>query len=157
MFVPVLPIWKILLVAPQYREGLAMRIFVNDLRGDLRNINILNHYIGMQAITPESFPEFGYMPWMISLFGGIAILAALVGRRWLAFLGWAGFALFGTVMMIHFAQWLRNYGTNLIPRSAQDRGLHSAFDRKNVLGNFTATSFPEIGGYILAGSDSWAR
>jgi nitrous oxidase accessory protein len=153
MLVPVLPIWKIFLVAPQYREGLEMRIFVNDLQGDLRNINILNHYIGMQTVDPSVFPEFGYMPWMISAFGAVALLAALVGRRWLAFLGWAGFAVFGTVMMTHFASWLHEYGTNLDPKAALDFG---AFTPPLIgtahRGNFTIQSLPHLGGCILLGA-----
>jgi nitrous oxidase accessory protein len=150
MFVPVLPVWKMHLVAPQYREGLDMWIHVNTVRGDLAKINILNHYVGMKAITPESFPEFGYMPWVISLFGGVALLAALVGRRSLAFLGWAGFSLFGTIMMIHFAQWLQDYGTNLDPKAALQLG---AFTPPLLgvakRGNFVIQSFPAIGGVIL--------
>src|SRR5687768_18608337 len=47
------PLWKIHLVAPQYREGLALHIYSHQLVGgnagqDLHEINILNHYIGMK-------------------------------------------------------------------------------------------------------------
>ena len=150
MFVPILPLWRITLIAPQYREGLVMQIFVDDLRGDLRSINILNHYIGMKEIRPESFPEFGYLPWMISLFGGIALLAALVGRRWLAFLGWLGFAAFGATMMFHFANWLTDYGSDLDPKAALKIGAFSPpLFGTNTLGNFTAHSYPSVGAVIL--------
>jgi copper chaperone NosL len=43
------PIWKIDLQAPQYPEGIGLRIWVNQISGfkefDLKNINGLNHYI----------------------------------------------------------------------------------------------------------------
>ncbi|HET9234615.1 MAG TPA: nitrous oxide reductase family maturation protein NosD, partial [Candidatus Eisenbacteria bacterium] len=150
MFFPILPLWRIKLVAPQYREGLVMQIYVNDLRGDLRSINILNHYIGMKEIRPDSFPEFGYLPWMITVFGGIALLAALVGRRWLAFLGWLGFAAFGATMMFHFATWLTDYGSNLDPKAALKIGAFSPpLFGTNTLGNFTAHSYPSVGAVIL--------
>ena len=153
MFLPVLPIWKIFLVAPQYREGLQMLIFVNDLQGDLKNINILNHYIGMQEISAGSFPEFGYLPWALTLFGGVALLAAIVDRRWLAFLGWAGFAAFGTVMMMHFADWMVEYGTNLDPKAALDFGAFTPPMLGTVhRGNFVVTSYPHWGGVILIGA-----
>ena len=49
------PLWRVQLVAPQYPEGLGMRIGINSVKGagpnDLDNINGLNHYIGMQRIT----------------------------------------------------------------------------------------------------------
>ena len=168
MFLPVLPIWRIFLVAPQYREGLQLLIFADNLTGDLRNINILNHYIGMKQITPDSFPEFGYMPAVISLCGLAALAAAVVGRRWLAFLGWLGFAAFGTVMMLHFAAWMKDYGTNLDPHAALDFGsfippLVGTAKR----GNFVIRSYPHAGGYILlaagalgpvlAALDLWSR
>ena len=150
MFVPILPIWRIFLVAPQYREGLRMLIFVNDLQGDLKNINILNHYIGMQQISPESFPEFGFMPWVLSVFGLVALLAAWMGRRWAAFLGWAGFVVFGTVMMTHFQAWLVEYGTNLDPKAALDFGAFTPplFGTAHR-GNFVISSYPHFGGVIL--------
>jgi len=150
MFVPILPLWKIKLVAPQYREGLVMKIYVNDLRGDLRSINILNHYVGMKEIRPDAFPEFGYLPWMLTVFGVIALLAALLGRRWAAFLGWAGFAIFGTTMMFHFAAWLRDYGSNLDPKAALKMGAFTPpLFGTNHLGNFTAHSYPHLGAVIL--------
>jgi len=150
MFVPILPIWRIFLVAPQYREGLQMLIYANTVKGDLRNINILNHYIGMQEITPESFPEFGFMPWVLTAFGLVAILAALVGRRWLALLGWLGFAVFGTVMMFHFRQWMVDYGSNLDPKAALDFGAFiPPLLGTAVRGNFVIQSWPHVGAGIL--------
>ncbi|PKL87902.1 MAG: hypothetical protein CVV23_13145, partial [Ignavibacteriae bacterium HGW-Ignavibacteriae-2] len=48
------PIWRIDLNAPQYPEGIGLRIWVNKITGandfDLQNINKLNHYIGMKKI-----------------------------------------------------------------------------------------------------------
>ena len=54
-FLPVLPIWHMKLWAPQYHEGLHITIYSNTIRGDLQNINTLNHYVGMHAITPDDF------------------------------------------------------------------------------------------------------
>lgn len=150
MFWPVLPVWRIHLVAPQYREGLEMRIHVDDVKGDLRNINILNHYIGMKQISAENFPEFSYLPRVISAFGAVALLAAAVGRRWLAFLGWLGFAVFGTVMILHFADWMHDYGTDLDPKAALDFGAFTPpMLGTKVRGNFVVSSWPHIGGVIL--------
>lgn len=46
------PLWSISLEAPQFPEGINMYIWVNQITGDtestLQNMNILNHYIGMQ-------------------------------------------------------------------------------------------------------------
>ncbi len=150
MFFPILPLWRILLVAPQYREGLVMKIYANDVVGDIDRINILNHYIGMQKIDSATFPEFGYIPWVLTAFGIVALLAAVVGRRWLALLGWLGFAVFGTLMMLHFRGWLVEFGTNLDPKAALDFGEFTPpLIGTAVRGNFTVQSLPFIGGYIL--------
>ena len=53
------PLWQILLWAPQYPEGLTMKIWVNKLSGEVDIINGLNHYIGMKHISVEMFPEIG--------------------------------------------------------------------------------------------------
>ena len=62
------PIWNITLEAPQYPEGIKMYIWINKITGNdeftLQNVNILNHYIGMKPITPESIPELTYFPYM---------------------------------------------------------------------------------------------
>ncbi|HPH47792.1 MAG TPA: hypothetical protein PKU83_12335, partial [Chryseolinea sp.] len=44
------PLWQILMWAPQYPEGLAMKIWINTISGDVKIISALNHYIGMKHI-----------------------------------------------------------------------------------------------------------
>ena len=38
---------------------------------DLKNINSLNHYIGMKAIEPDAIPELRYMPWIVAALAGL--------------------------------------------------------------------------------------
>ena len=117
-FFPVLPIWVMKLYAPQYREGLTLTIYTNTIKGDLQNINTLNHYVGMRAIKADDFDEFEYLPQALSAFGVLALLAALANRRWLAFLGWLIFTAFSAYMFIDYAAWLWKYGHQLDPRAA---------------------------------------
>ena len=117
-FLPVLPVWTMHLWAPQYPEGLKLEIYANTIRGDLQNINTLNHYVGMHAITPQDFKEFTYLPQLLTLFGVMALLAALVNRRWLAILGWLAFSGFAVYMFSDYARWLYHYGHDLDPRAA---------------------------------------
>src|SRR5262245_64297692 len=105
-FLPVLPIWLMKMRAPQYPEGLTLTIYTNTIRGDLQKINTLNHYVGMKHITPQDFREFGYLPLALTLFGVLALLAALVNRRWLAIAGWLLFTGFSAYMFRDYAQWL---------------------------------------------------
>src|SRR5688572_2954165 len=59
------PLWQILMWAPQYPEGLQMQIWINNLTGDVKIISALNHYIGMKHIEVSMFPEFKYMIYIV--------------------------------------------------------------------------------------------
>jgi nitrous oxidase accessory protein len=117
-FLPVLPVWTMKLWAPQYPEGLTLVIYANTIRGDLDKINTLNHYVGMHPIRPDDFSEFSTMPQLLTFFGVMALLAALVNRRWIAIAGWLGFTAFAIVMFRDYANWLWHYGHDLDPRAA---------------------------------------
>ncbi len=117
-FLPVLPIWIMKLWAPQYPEGLTLSIFANTIHGDLDKINTLNHYVGMHRITPNDFSEFHYLPLLLTLFGVVALVAGLLNRRWVAFLGWLAFTAFAAYMFSDYARWLYHYGHDLDPRAA---------------------------------------
>jgi hypothetical protein len=50
------PLWQIMLWAPQYPEGLSMKIWHNNLSGNVDIINGLNHYIGMKQYWGGNVP-----------------------------------------------------------------------------------------------------
>ena len=154
----VTPLWHIALGAPQYPEGLGLQIRINTVAGDtefdLGRINNLNHYIGMRAIEPESIPELRYMPWILAGLIAAGLAVAALGRRKLI-LGWIGaFTLLGIVGIYDFWRWGYDYGHNLdatqaiikIPGMTYQPPL---FGTKQIL-NFTATSLPAMGAWIIA-------
>ncbi len=117
-FLPVLPIWQMRMHAPQYPEGLTLTIYSNTIKGDVDKINTLNHYVGMHQITPTDFKEFTYLPQLLTCFGLMALIAAIVNRRWVAILGWLAFTAFAAYMFTDYIQWLYHYGHDLDPRAA---------------------------------------
>ncbi len=153
----VLPLWEVRLGAPQYPEGLGLRIYAHTVTGikehDLDNINGLNHYIGMQAITPEAIPELVYMPWIIGalVLAGLGIAARGSRRGVLAWL--AVVALLGVVGLWDFWRWEYDYGHNLdmdnaiiiVPGMTYQPPL---IGTKQLL-NFTATAWPGLGAVAL--------
>ncbi|MGH7678500.1 MAG: nitrous oxide reductase accessory protein NosL [Gemmatimonadaceae bacterium] len=157
-FLYVTPLWSVRLVAPQYPEGIGMLIRLNTVDGmkehDLRNINSLNHYIGMKPIEPEAIPELKYMPWILAGLIGSGVVVAALGRRRLL-VAWTGaFALIGAAGLLDFWRWSYDYGHNLdienaiivVPGMTYQPPL---IGTKQLL-NFTATSLPAAGG-IIAG------
>lgn len=152
----VTPLWSVRLVAPQYPEGIGMRITLSSIQGmkehDLRNINSLNHYIGMKPIEPSAIPELKYMPWIAAGLIATGVLVAALGRRRLL-VAWTGaFAALGVAGLYDFWRWSYDYGHNLdiehaiivVPGMTYQPPL---IGTKQLL-NFTATSLPDIGGMI---------
>lgn len=111
-----LPLWRMHLLAPQYPAGLDLVAYGNRMEGDLREINSLNHYVGVKPIKPDSVFELKLFP--SALWGTVAILiaAALLFRpgwkRWLvAALLWA----FPIGLLLDLQFWLYNYGHDRDP------------------------------------------
>lgn len=145
-----LPVWEISLQAPQYPNGLHLQIYAHQLAGDLREINLLNHYIGMAEIKPDEFREFIFIPFFILRFLGFAVLAALVARMSLAAVAYIDFALFGAVMMFDFQTWLTRFGNGLAEGAPiRLEPFTPAFFGTTAIGQFQVTSFPGIGGAIM--------
>jgi copper chaperone NosL len=154
----VTPLWSVRLVAPQYPEGIGMLIRINNVVGmkehDLRNINSLNHYIGMKAIEPDAIPELKYMPWIAAGLIAAGLLVVASGRRRLLVAWTAGFALVGVAGLYDFWRWSYDYGHNLDIENAiivvPDMTYQPPLIGTKQLLNFTATSLPATGG-LLAG------
>lgn len=154
------PIWRITLSAPQYPEGLGLYIWLDTIRGiqpqDLRNINGLNHYIGMRPIVPSSIPELKYLPYIVGFLIGFGLLTlALRSKKLLA--SWVILlCLLSLVGLADFYKWGYDYGHNLDLEHAAIKIPNMAYQppvigTKKLL-NFTAGSYPAAGGWMLIGS-----
>lgn len=162
------PLWSISMGAPQYPEGIGMNVTINNIEGksanDLKNINGLNHYIGMKSIDPASIPELRLMPYIFGflIVSGL-IVAATGNRKWI--LVWLIiFVLLAIAGLIDFYLWGYDYGHNLNPDAPiKVPGMTyqpPLFGSKQLL-NIKAVSLPHIGFYFalismsIAGSIWW--
>lgn len=150
------PMWTIDLEAPQFPEGMQMRIFLDAITGDeehsLESINRLNHYIGMKSIEPESFTELQYMP-AINLFMIIAgiILALFYKKKFLV--AWLIlFSLLGMLGLYDFYLWQTDFAQNLAPdaiiKTADVSYQPPLIGAKQIM-NFRVVSLPGFGGVFL--------
>jgi copper chaperone NosL len=153
------PLWSISLEAPQYPEGLGMKIWVNTITGesthDLRNINNLNHYIGMKTIEPDAIRELAIMPWAVGFLVISGLVVAAAGRPWLLY-GWFGLlAVLAVAGLVDFWLWQYDYGHNLSPDAAiKIPGMSyqpPLIGSKSIL-NFRAHSWPAPGGWAAFGA-----
>lgn len=150
------PLWSITLVAPQYPDGITMYIWVNQITGDtpstLQNVNILNHYVGMKFIVPDSIPELQYFPYIIVGCVAFGLLFSLGKIKHGAFI-WAGMlSILGLLGIYDFYLWMYDYGHNLSPTAPiKIPGMvyqPPLFGTKLLL-NFEATSLPAMGSLFL--------
>lgn len=151
----VLPLWKIHLVAQQFPEGLDLVIYPSRIEGghggqDLNEINILNHYIGMRAIEPASFPEMKWLPFGIGIFALLALRGAVLGRVQTLIDTFVLFVYFGVFALGSFYWRLYSYGHNLDPAAPMKVDPFTPpILGSQQLANFHVTSLPQAGTVLL--------
>ncbi len=167
-----LPLWKITLVAPQYPEPLGLNIHINKLTdgvqfNDVNNIDLLNHYIGMQHLPTEknvkkgeveAFAEFVYMPIVVGVMAFLGVVFGFLGRKKLYLLWLVLLAVLGSLGIYDFYSWLQKYGSELDPNAIlkitdPKTGEIMAYNPpifgfKQML-NFDVYSYPSDGAYVI--------
>ncbi len=148
------PLWQIELNAPQYPEGLVLKLYPNEIGGNVDIINGLNHYIGMKTLHTEDFIEFTILPYIIVIFAALCFLVVFLNKRkWLLTL-FILFVAFGIIAMADFWRWEYDYGHNLNPDAAiivPGMAYQPPLIGYKQLLNFAAYSIPDIGGFIFIG------
>ncbi len=156
----IFPIWNVTLEAPQYPTPLGINIHINDFSDvnphDIKNINLLNHYIGMKYI-PDAIPEFKIFPWGIILTSILGIVISLKFENKYFLYWFILMCLLSAAGLFDFYLWEHDYGYNLdskaILKFTNADGTALAyqppvFGTKQVL-NFTVHSYPRLGAYFL--------
>ena len=146
------PLWQIELAAPQYPEGLVLKMYPHKIGGNVDIINGLNHYIGMKTLHTNDFIEFAILPYIVGFFALLCfIVVFLKKQKWLAGL-FTLFVIFGIVAMVDFWRWEYAYGHDLNPEAPiQVPGMAyqpPLIGYKQLL-NFGAYSVPDVGGWLF--------
>jgi hypothetical protein len=157
LLVPALvsPLWRLTMFAPQYQEGLRLDIYSYKLEGghhgqDTREINLLNHYIGMKDLVTEDFTEFLWLPFAVGAFGLLFLRAVLLGTVGNLIDVTVLFAYFSGFSMWSFAHKMWAYGHNLDPTAAVKVPpfMPPLFGGKQ-LANFEVYSYPSLASWAL--------
>lgn len=161
------PMWKIVLYAPQYPDGVEMHIWINKIDGTspgtLQNVNILNHYVGMQMIEPDSIKELQYFQYVIMGMVTLGFIIGLVNKKSLFLIWTVLLVTLCTLGMYDFYLWEYDYGHNLsdtAPIKIPGASFQPPLIGSKVILNFVAVSLPHIAGYfvglsILLGFAAW--
>lgn len=155
-----LPLWNITLEAPQYPSPIGMNIHLTEIKdmnpNDIKNINIMNHYVGMKDI-PEKIPEFKIFPYVVGFMVLLGLILAFKSNYKGFFFWFILMSLIGIAGMYDFYLWEHDYGTNLSEKAAikftNSDGSPMEYQpplwgTKTLL-NFVAHSYPRSGAYAL--------
>ena len=153
----VFPLWKMTFKSNQYLDGLTLNIYSHRLEGgktpardDLREINSLNHYIGMRPLLESDFSEFVWIPFVIGALGVLALRSMVIGKMSGLVDVFVIFSYFGLFSFWGFYNKLYAYGHNLDPTAAikVDPFTPPLLGTQTV-GNFTVTSYPGAASFAL--------
>ncbi|HLB50174.1 MAG TPA: hypothetical protein VJL59_24390 [Anaerolineales bacterium] len=145
-----LPYWSMKMTAPQYPKGLKVNVYVNHLEGDMREIDGLNHYLGMPPLDEGGRFERSISIISIVVLGFLLMAGVFVHNQWAGVLSLPvlGFP----VVFIADLWWiLYQYGHSIDPTSA----LGGAIDPftppilgVGKIGQFGTIASFEIGFYL---------
>lgn len=149
------PLWRISMKAAQYPQGLSMDIWSYKLVGgndgrDIQEINVLNHYIGMQTITRAELRDLDWIPFALGAIALLALRAAALGKvRTMIDLSVIT-AYVSLVAFGRFVWMLYRFGHDLDPKAPVDVApfMPVVVGTKQIA-NFTTHSMPHIGSLLL--------
>ena len=136
--------------APQYPEGLDIIVYPSTLAGNIEIVNGLNHYIGMEEFSNESFPELAFMPYIVLAAALLTFIVAILRRKKALYALIGIFVVSGILGILDMYRWLKAYGTNLDEAAPIDLDpFIPPIIGKNVIANFETYSYFSYGAYIL--------
>ncbi len=145
-----LPWWSFTLYAPQYPHGLRLLVSLSSVAGDVREVNMLNHYIGMKSLVLAAPVERALAPYAVFVLAGLVLLAAgLLRGRWQRLA-----VLFAAVLPVGFLLdscfWLWRFGHDLDPRAPIKLSPFTPqLFGNGEIGQFMTFAQPQLG-FILA-------
>lgn len=112
-----LPYWSMKMEAPQYPDGLYVDVYVNRLEGDMREIDALNHYLGMPLLDEGGRFERSISLISIVVLGLLLMAGVFVHNQWAGVLAIPALT-FPLVFVADLWWILYRYGHSIDPNSA---------------------------------------
>jgi copper chaperone NosL len=154
------PLYVMTLYSNQFPDGLVLKIYSYTLEGgrntnrdDLREINTLNHYIGMRPLLEADFSEFKWLPFGIGAFVLLSLRAVTIGKMSKLVDLVVLFLYFSLFSLWSFAHRLYQYGHVLDPTAAvKVKPFSPPVFGMQQIANFTVYNYPGAASYLIAGS-----
>jgi len=142
-----LPYWSLVLHAPQYPQGLVVNAYLSHLEGDVREIDGLNHYIGMRPLAEAAQLEKSISIFAIAALALLVLAAIFIHSPWSALLATPAILL-PVVFLADLYYWLNNFGQNLDPNAALSNAVKPFTPTilgEGVIGQFKTVAFADFG------------
>ncbi len=144
------PLWTLEMQAPQYPDGLVLRIYSHTVEGDVQEVNTLNHYIGMRPIDRASLSDLDWLPFALGAATLLLLRVAAIGDLRALVDAIALFSYFGLFAFARFAYALYVFGHNLDPHAPfRVEPFTPVVLGEAVVANFTIRSLPAAGSFWL--------
>lgn len=144
-----LPWWGFWLYAPQYPGGLRLIISLTGMGGDVKEIDTLNHYIGMAHLADAAPTErqlAGYGVAAVAVMG--VVISLVAGRKLTRLLAIPAFA-FPLGFLADSFYWLYSFGHHLDPKAPIRLGAFTPQMFGNgVIGQFETYAEPSAGFWV---------
>lgn len=143
-----LPLWTMTMRAPQYPSGLQLRAYGTSMSGDISELNILNHYIGMPPLHAPSL-ETAVFPYAIGVLIVLSLLAPL--HRFVRRLAILAVAVTPVAMLADLQWRLYEFGHSLNPEAPiRLKPFTPWVIGTTAMGNFKSFGMPSAGVLCLA-------
>lgn len=154
------PLWRMSFQSNQYPDPLRLAIHIDHLEGqltsnrdDLREINTLNHYIGMRPLLESDFTEFVWLPFVIGIIGLLILRLVAFGRLRDLVDVFVLYVYFGLFSMWTFYSKLHTYGHQLDPEAPiKVKPFTPPMLGSVQIANFRVNSYPDLAAYVLTAS-----
>jgi hypothetical protein len=144
--------WDFYLYAPQYPKGLRVTLSLTGASGDIQEVNILNHYIGMKHLDEAAPIERRLAGYGIAAISIVTVLLALVsGRRLNKLVAIPALSL-PVVFIADSFYWLYKFGHQLDPKAPlRIKAFTPQMFGNGVIGQFETFAQPALGFWLAVG------
>lgn len=151
-----LPYWSLTMTAPQYPKGLTVSVYVNRLEGDVREVDALNHYLGMPPLDEGGQLERSISIIALAVLGAVLVASVFVHSKWAALLV-LPVLIFPFIFLADLWWILYQFGHSIDPQSALGGAIEPftpPLFGAGMIGQFGTIARAEIGlvlAFVAAG------
>jgi len=148
------PWWAFTLYAPQYPKGLELVISLTGMGGDVHEIDLLNHYIGMSHLADAAPTERQIAGWGVAGIGVVVMALSLLSGKKLNKIVAIPAIAFPLVFLADSYYWLYKFGHDLDPKAPLHTSIKPFTPQmfgNGKIGQFETFAHPDLGFWLALG------